>query len=132
MSITFDDSLQAIYFLSGRNQDWMAGVNTNPDGSISLRYRFRYYDPFEPDNDAHSGKDRKHWRQMDSGPGASLQDALDAMQKIMATLEAAGYKPKDGLSCTLIRGSMTTDQFMAAFSELPFVHKAARRPDDML
>lgn len=132
MSINFDDTLQAIYFLSGHDQDWMAGINRAPDGTLTLNYRFRYYDPADPGNDAHSGKDRKSWTSMSSGPGAPLQESLDAMQKIMSTLEAAGYKPKDGISCTLIRGSMTTDQMYEAFRKLPFAHARPAGPDDPL
>lgn len=130
MSINFDDTLQAIYFLSGRDQDWMAGINQQPDGTLTLSYRFRYYDPADPGNDAHSGKDRKSWTHMSSKPGTPLQESLDAMQKIMSTIEDAGYVPKGGISCTLIRGSMTTEQFMEAFSELPFVHKQTGTLDD--
>lgn len=123
MSIPFDETTQAIYFLSGRNQDWMAGINQLTDGTVELHYRFRIYDEADPDNDPHSDKDQKHWVHRRTDPGASLQEALDAMQGLMGGLEAAGFKPEDGVSCTLIRGGMTLDQFAQAFSELPFVHK---------
>lgn len=130
MSIPFDETTQAIYFLSGHNQDWMAGINQQTDGSCDLHYRFRIYDKDDPDNDAHSGKDRKRWTHRSTGPGASLQQAIAMVQGLMSELEAAGYKPEDGVSCTLIRGSMTLDQFAQAFSELPFVHKQTGTLDD--
>lgn len=130
MSITFDDTLQAIYFLSGHDQDWMAGINQLPDGTIELHCRLRIYDADDPENDAHSGKDKKHWVHRSTPPGASLQDALKAVQGLMSGLESAGFKPKDGLSCTLIRGRMSIDEFAKAFSELPFVHKGSAAASD--
>ena len=130
MSIPFDETTQAIYFLSGYKQDWMAGINQLTDGTCTLHYRFRFYDEADPNNDPHSDKDRKEWVHRRTGPGASLQAALANVQGLMSGLEAAGYKPEDGVSCTLIRGGMTLEQFAQAFSELPFVHKQTATFDD--
>jgi hypothetical protein len=119
MSIPLDDTLMAIYYLSGHEQDWMAGLSRDGD-QIVLRYRFRYYDAKEPHNDAFSGKDRKNWYEVRSK--APLESALASLQGVMDGLQKSGYVPKGGLACKLVRGSMTTEKFVDEFKKLPFVH----------
>jgi hypothetical protein len=131
MSINFDESIRAVYYLSGHQQDWLAGLNEEADGSITMQYRFRYYDPKQPHNDAFSGQDTKRWFTAHGKPGIpTLADALVACQKLMDELQAAGYVPKGGCVCKLVRGTMTQEQMMAEFSKLPFVHKRDATPEE--
>jgi hypothetical protein len=128
MSIPVDDTLMAIYYLSGHEQDWMAGISRDGDDQIVLRYRFRYYDPKHPHNDAFSGHDRKNWYEVRSK--APLESALASLQGVMDELQKSGYVPKGGLACKLVRGSMTTEKFYEEFSKLPFVHTREMSTDE--
>ena len=129
MSIQFDETIRALYYVAGREQDWMGAINQQADGSVELTYRFRYYDPEDPDNDSWSGKDRKKWYEVKGKPGQpTLEKALETMQEIMDELQAKGYTPKGGPACKLIRGSMTVEQMFDEFSKLPFVHTKKEQP----
>lgn len=50
----------AIWFVGNKRGDWM-GKLVKQDGKWLFEYRFRYYDPADPQNDAWSGKDTKSW-----------------------------------------------------------------------
>lgn len=131
MSIPFDDSIRAVYYLSGHQQDWLAGLNEEPDGTVTMRYRFRYYDPKHPHNDAFSGQDEKRWFTAHGRPGSpTLAEALVQCQKLTDELQAAGYVPKGGSVCKLVRGSMTQEQMMQEFGKLPFVHQRGATPEE--
>jgi len=41
MSIDLNDSIQALWFLAVPGGDWMAAINSNPDGTFTLKYRWR-------------------------------------------------------------------------------------------
>lgn len=131
MSINFDDTLRAVYYLAGYEQDWLAGINEMPDGSVNAHWRFRYYDPQDPRNDAHSGQDKKNWYKADGKPGSpTLAAALAAMQGVMDEMQAHGYVHPGGVACKLVRGSMTTAKFFEEFGKLPFVHKRDATPEE--
>jgi hypothetical protein len=121
MTIRADDTLRAAYYLSGDQQDWLAGVSQQPDGSVAIVYRFRYYDGNQRKDPFDSG-DTKSWYELKKTGPASLNDALDACQEVYDVLLATGYVPHGGIACKLIRGSMTHEQFMDEFMKLPFVH----------
>lgn len=122
MNIDLGESVRAIYFASGDNCDWMAGVNELPNGCVNVCYRFRYYDPADPGNDAWSGKDKRSWFGAEGKPGKpTLKTALKTMQRLMDALQERGFTPRGGIACKLLRGNMTHKQFMREFQALPFV-----------
>lgn len=126
MSIPFDHTIRAIYFLSGDGSDWFGGVNANPDGeTFHVQYRFRYANPDNPDG-LFDDKDEINWFELKATPGP-LDRILDMMQKIVDGMQAAGFVPKGGISCKLIRGTMTEAQFLEEWSKLPFVHLRPER-----
>lgn len=51
-----------IWFVGNPRGDWLGQLyKDSSDGQWVFKYRFRYYDHADPDNDAFSGKDKKSW-----------------------------------------------------------------------
>lgn len=123
MSIELDETIRAILYRSGDECDWMCGVHEMPDGTIRTVYRFRYDHPDTTPDEANSDKDQRNWYEMTSRPGSTTADhVITTMQTISDKLGEAGFTPKGGCACKLVRGKMTVDQFVRAFTKLPFVH----------
>lgn len=122
MALRLDETIRAVYFLSGRDQDWMAAVNEPTAGTFDMTMRFRYYDPDDPGNDAWSGQDRKQWRRVLGTPGSpTLDEAIGALHGVMTTMQDMGFSPSGGIACEHLRGSMTLREYMDEFRKLPFV-----------
>jgi len=122
MTIQFDETIRAVLFRSGDECDWMAGINEQADGTITVRYRMRYDHPDTNPDEANSDKDKRSWYSMRLKPrdGKSLADVIVAIQKISDALGANGFTPPGGVATKLERGSMTVEQFVDAYLALPF------------
>lgn len=57
------DHVIGFWFVPGDEKDWMACIWIRGE-ELQGTYRFRYYDPEDPGNDAFSGQDRKSWHSL--------------------------------------------------------------------
>jgi hypothetical protein len=79
----------AIYFLEGREQDWMACVFRDlPDGKWRFTYRFRYY----VDEKIHGSDDKRSVYDCSCGDSTE-QEVLSAVSKAANMLVETGYSP---------------------------------------
>lgn len=109
---SFDYECQACCAL----QAVIEAMTTPPPEKFEVIYRFRWYDPDDPRNEAFSGKDRKSWYVM---PNLSLDKAFEVSEVLLEGFRKIGVKT----IYELIRGEdETDDSFMNRFQEAPFVH----------
>jgi hypothetical protein len=109
--LMFDDSLEAIWFVSLENSDWLAGVRRNSDG-LQLRYRWRYY----RDEKAHDSIDKKNEYR------ANISTDLDTTIARITSLASIMAITRRGQMWQCIRGGQTTEQMAAYWFDLPFNH----------
>jgi hypothetical protein len=119
--INLDESIRAIYFIGGQRHDWLCAVNVNADGTTaSIVYRFRFYDPQQPDNDAWSDRDQKAWFRAEA---ESVEQALAGAQRVYDGLLEGGFVAgPDVQAYVLRRNELTLADFWEAFKQAPFVH----------
>lgn len=113
--IEFTDNTIGVWFavLPNNSGDWMAHLETLPDGKLQMKYRFRYYDKEDPDNDPFSGKDRKVW--MKGVTDKTEEEAIDAIHLMMKMMTAER-------KWEVLKGERTAQEFMEEFMKLPFAH----------
>lgn len=117
--IELDDSLEALWFIDFEKQpvDLMAALKRATDERgerFEFIYRFRYY--VDADCTSNS-KDKKSWRHSVIQQ-TSLQSAL---KTIALVLEAIAGK-RGGKLYSCLRNGRTTDDLMAEWKTMPFVH----------
>lgn len=84
-----------IWFIGDGRSDWMASLFKN-DGRWVLEYRFRYYDPNDPNNDAHSGKDKKSWCRAEGKDDSdeTAEKLADGINKVLRPVMEFRYLSK--------------------------------------
>jgi hypothetical protein len=115
MSIEIGDNTLGIWFVSWGTADWMGAVWRTPQGGVEGAYRFRYY----RDSEAFNSKDEKSW--YDLKPTGDQQDENDWIGAMSKMSEVIAHAQK-GKKWELLRGSLSTHEFMEAFTKLPFAH----------
>lgn len=90
---------------------------TNPPPvQFQAVYRFRWYDPKDPRNDAFSGKDRKSWYSIKT---ESKEDAFKAINALITGLKQLGIRDVWDIQ----RGEDESfESFLERFKQAPFVH----------
>ena len=116
----FDETIRAIWFTELHNGDWMAVINREADGKLSLTYRFRWYQ----DDKAFDSKDKKSWTK-GRFEGPVDEDAVIAKLTELAEQIRGAANMRSDHECkswVLIRGAMTLEAFVGKFREQPWVH----------
>jgi hypothetical protein len=115
MPVVDKDLIGMWYVQIDSMSDWMGYLKKEPDGVVSVEYRFRYYDRDDPDNDAHSDKDTKSW----GGAHSKMEpaEAIEYMRFIANAMCVMGGKMYE-----VLMHDGDTDRFMRELSEQPFAH----------
>jgi hypothetical protein len=115
--ILIDDDLLAIWYIhlprKDQDGDMLASLRRRSPTELEIIWRFRYYETPGP----WDGLDRKNWY------GGTTTSALDeAVAKMRVLLDLLSSMAPGSKVYECLRGSRGTDEFMAAFSRMPFVH----------
>lgn len=120
MTMLINENTIGIWYIHiSSNLDWM-GYLYSDDDKIKMAYRFRHYDETDPDNDAHSGKDRKSWTYGELTNAATVENAIEFMRSAARHLESLSGKL--GMSEEVLMTEAGVDDFMKRLSEKPFAH----------
>lgn len=125
MSIHFDDSLMAIYFVAlPKHDDWMAALHQLGPDSYKLTYRFRYADPLEPGADPFENIDRKSWS---TGTFSGMPPA-EALARVHGIARDLARKSKTRLHAVVRKPGESTEQYMLRFSREPYAQMKVVKP----
>lgn len=124
MSFTIGDTTLALWFVAlAPKIDFMLVMNRLTSEEVEVECRFRYHaseDPWDQN-------DRKHWyktiiKTADDVHAVELtQQGMNGIVKLAALKEGVSVADIDLYE--LIRGAMTTKEFIESFQSAPFVHK---------
>jgi hypothetical protein len=119
MAIIYDDNLVGLWYIQTTEmQDFLAALMKDGEG-FRCEYRFRYYDPEDPGNDAHSGKDTKSWYVMD----IKEPDRREVLGKLRLSWAAVARMAGGQTLYEVVRQhGETTDSMVARWVAMPFVH----------
>ena len=125
VSIQEDGYYVALWFLSGKNQDWLAMLYRNPgEADLRLSYRFRYYKDDKVFMD--ESEDEKSGYTCEVA-GKTEDDAIAIVDAVVAKLVAAGYlgtrlpwKVRERVFRRIVKGGGR--ELWKVMSGLPFVH----------
>jgi hypothetical protein len=112
MSFTLSDRTQAIWFVEIPPGDWMAAIEALDDGRFRLEYRFRY----DRDRDAFESQDAKKWYRVEA---EDLAQGIEAVRRIISLMK---LRMQAGRSYELLRGNLSTRDFMDLLMCQSFVH----------
>ena len=117
MSIELTERTVGIWFMRVNEAvDFMAGLESMPDGEFKIDYRFRYYDPAVGDPFSPENKDEKHWYTVKAK--RSRINMIRSVQLLVSRLEA-----KTGHQCTeILMKNGEVSQFMAELARQPWAH----------
>lgn len=115
--IIVDENLIGLWFLPlDKTTDYLCALQRLEDGRFEINYRVRCYDPVDPGNDAHSGRDRKKWwRARGTGTAAEF---LAKVRRIVKTL--AYYCGEE--ASEILMGAGGPEEFCATLARQPWAH----------
>lgn len=124
--IEMDETIRAIVFTGFADRaDYLAAVNTNPDGNgFRLTSRIRWHTD-KPTGDPFRDNDRKQWFR--AHVSSSLDEAIAAVRDLALSLcdhaAFAGTLTGDSQVFVLVRGDSTLDEFAAKLQDMPFAYQ---------
>ena len=109
------ENVSLVCFMQIPGGDLLASIEPLADGA-KFTFRFRWYDPDEPHNDAFSGKDTKSWYNVSC---KSLKDARRMLDLLIQGSTQMGAGPAHIIE----RGPTESfESFFDRFKDSPFVH----------
>ena len=97
--------------------DWMAALNRDSERSFTATFRFRWYDPDDPANDAFSGQDRKSWYQAKS-KDITEAEAVESIRMIADGMAIhAGCEPTE-----LMMGEGGVEELLERMAQQSWAH----------
>src|SRR5262245_30170761 len=127
MTIMLDESIRAVWFAQlSDTSDFMAGLNTLPDGNLRLTWRFRYDHPTI--QDVWELADEKSWGHANITHEANEARVVSAVrQMIEAMVEDAKQRhqltgKRKHVLAQLVRGKKSVKEFFEEMQRQPWAH----------
>ena len=109
-----------IWFVGNATGDWMGSVYKE-DGKWMLEYRFRYYYPNDPGNDAFSVQDKKNWYKFGTKDD-SEEDRAKMVQAIEMIMPVMALKYGNKVDFVDLDCDQSSPKFFFELASRPWAH----------